>query len=105
MFLSQGLQSVVLVSWLALRDPAALQSVARAWPVSLSAGFAGAIASIAWFTAFALQTAAHVRMVGMVEVLFSYVVSRRFLQENLRTSEKLGLVVTTAGIIAACLSA
>jgi len=102
--LSQGFQSVLLLAWLLLRNRDALQSVVRSWRVSLTAGFAGAIASIAWFTAFAMQTAAHVRMVGMVEVLFSYAVSRRFLRERSRTSEKFGIAIAAAGIIAACLS-
>jgi drug/metabolite transporter (DMT)-like permease len=104
-FLAQGFQTAILVFWLSLRDKAALHSVIRAWPVSLSAGFAGATASLAWFTAYVLQTAAHVRMLGMVEVLFSYAVSRGFLQENLRTPEKVGLILVTAGVVVSCLSA
>ena len=104
-FLAQGFQTAILVSWLAMRDQPALRSVIRAWPISLSAGFAGATASLAWFTAYALQTAAHVRMVGMVEVLFSYAVSRGFLQENLRTPEKIGLILVTVGVVVSGLSA
>lgn len=103
--LSQGMQSILLISWLGTRDRAALKAVIRVWRVSLAAGFAGAIASIAWFTAFSLQTAAHVRMVGMVEVLFSYAVSSRLLRERLMTSEKLGIAVVTTGIVAACFGA
>jgi len=68
--LAQGFQTIVLVSWLSMRDRPALLAVVRAWPVSLAAGFAGATASLAWFTAYVLQSAAHVRMLGMVEVLF-----------------------------------
>lgn len=103
--LAQGFQTIVLVAWLTLRDRAALLAVIRAWPISLAAGFAGATASVAWFTAYVLQNAAHVKMLGMVEVLFSYAVSRGLLRENLRTYEKVGLILVTAGVVFSCLSA
>ena len=63
--------------------PAALRATVTAWRVSTVAGATGALASIGWFTAFALTTAANVRTLGMVEVVFSYLVSRRLLREKL----------------------
>ena len=58
----------------------------RAWRVSLFAGFMGAAASIAWFTAFAIQSVTYVRTLGLTEMLFSYVVSRRIFREQLTPS-------------------
>ena len=43
----------------------------RAWKPSLFAGFMGAFASQFWFLAFALTTAANVRTLALVEVLFA----------------------------------
>jgi hypothetical protein len=57
------------------RSPASLRATATAWHVSLVAGSAGALASVGWFTAFA--PAANVRTLGMVEVVFSYLVSHK----------------------------
>lgn len=60
------------------------------------------LASIGWFTAFALTSAANVRTLGMVEVVFSYLVSRRYMQEALSRSEQAGLLLVLAGLAALC---
>ena len=59
----------------------------------------GALASIGWFTAFALTTAANVRTLGMVEVVFSYLVSRRMLREKLAPLEQGGLALVVVGLL------
>ena len=79
---------------------AALLATAGAWRVSTTAGAAGALASIGWFTAFALTTAANVRTLGLAEVVFSYLVSRRLLREQLAPGELAGLVLVVAGLLA-----
>lgn len=98
--LAQGIQTVLLGSWLAWHAPAALRATATAWRVSTVAGAAGALASIGWFTAFALTTAANVRTLGMVEVVFSYLVSRRLLREKLVRMEQGGLALVVVGLLA-----
>ena len=98
--LAQSVQSVLLGGWLAWRSPASLGATATAWRVSTIAGAAGALASIGWFTAFALTTAANVRTLGMVEVVFSYLVSRRFLREKLAPVEQGGLALVVVGLLA-----
>lgn len=98
--LAQGLQTLLLGGWLALRARAALAATVTAWRVSTIAGATGALASIGWFTAFALTTAANVRTLGMVEVVFSYLVSRRLLREKLAPVEQGGLALVVAGLLA-----
>lgn len=98
--LAQALQSVLLGGWLAWRAPQALRATVVAWRVSTVAGGAGALASIGWFTAFALTTAANVRTLGMVEVIFSYLVSRRLLREKLAPVEQGGLALVVVGLLA-----
>ena len=53
-----------------------LRAIVRAWRPSLFAGFMGALASQFWFLAFALATAASVRTLALVEVLFAQAISR-----------------------------
>jgi uncharacterized membrane protein len=60
----------------------------------------GALASLGWFTAFALTTAANVRTLGLAEVVFSYLVSRRLMQEKLAPIETAGLVLVVVGLLA-----
>lgn len=97
--LAQSIQTVLLGGWLAWRSRAALQATVTAWRISTVAGGAGALASIGWFTAFALTTAANVRTLGMVEVVFSYLVSRRLLREKLVRMEQAGLALVLVGLV------
>lgn len=99
---AQLLQSLVLGSYLAVRDSAGLVAIARAWRLSLVAGTMGALASVGWFTAMAMRPAADVRTLGLIEVLFSYLVSRRIFREKLSTAETLGLVLVTTGLVVVC---
>ena len=97
--LAQTIQTVLLGGWLAWRAPGALGATVTAWRVSTVAGAAGALASIGWFTAFALTTAANVRTLGMVEVVFRYLVSRRLLREKLVPMEQAGLALVVVGLL------
>lgn len=99
---AQALQSLLLGGWLALRSPEALRGIRRAWRISLLAGGMGALASMAWFTGFALRPAADVRTLGLVEVLFSYLVSRRLLREKLGLAEQAGLGLVAIGLVVVC---
>jgi drug/metabolite transporter (DMT)-like permease len=100
---AQAAQTLLLGGWLALRSPASLRAIATAWRVSTIAGMAGALASIGWFTAFALTSAANVRTLGMVEVIFSYLVSHRLMSEKLTGAERGGLALVLVGLVALCL--
>lgn len=96
---AQFLQTVLLGGWLLARSPAVVMRVFKAWRISLFAGFMGAAASAGWFTAFALEPAAHVRTVGLVELIFSYVVSSRLFKERLGNRELAGMALLAAGIV------
>ncbi|MBO9677679.1 MAG: DMT family transporter [Acidovorax sp.] len=100
---AQALQSLALGLWVARRHPEGLRPVLRAWRVSLLAGSMGAAASLAWFTAYAMQGAAAVRTLGMVEVVFSYVVSRRVFSERLSRPEAIGMALVVLGLALVCL--
>ena len=100
--LAQLLQTLLLGSWIRLREPGKLGQVARAWRLSTVAGAMGAMASIGWFTAFALRPAADVKTLGLIEVIFSYAVSHRLFGEKLSGKERLGLLLVTVGLVVIC---
>jgi drug/metabolite transporter (DMT)-like permease len=100
---AQLVQSAMLGGWLAWRAPQSLRAIVRERKKALVAGLAGALASIGWFTAFALTSAANVRTLGMVEVVFSYLVSHRLMQEKLAPAEQWGLLLVAAGLVVLCL--
>lgn len=96
---AQTLQTVLLGGWLAWRQPRVVMAVLRAWRVSMLAGAMGAIGSACWFTAMALEPVANVRTLGLIELYFSYLVSRRFFRERLRPAELAGFVLLALGLL------
>jgi uncharacterized membrane protein len=92
------LQSVLLSLYLWLRNPEVLVSIVRAWRPSLFAGFMGALASQFWFLAFALATAASVRTLALVEVLFAQAISRFVFKQPTTAREAVGVVLIVIGV-------
>jgi drug/metabolite transporter (DMT)-like permease len=97
---AQTMQSVLIGSYLAWRQPQALREIVRSWRVSLLAGSFGALASFGWFTAFALRNAADVRTLALVEVLYGYIVSWRVFKESISRRETIGIGLLVAGLAA-----
>jgi len=98
LLLAQAVQTLLLCGWLLVRDARVVARVLRAWRVSLLAGFMGAAASAGWFSAFAIEPVAHVRTLGLVELVFSYAVSRRLFRERLAPVELAGIVLLALGV-------
>jgi drug/metabolite transporter (DMT)-like permease len=92
------LQSVLLTGYLWLRDRAVLIAIFHSWRPSLFAGFMGALASQFWFLAFALASAASVRTLALVEVLFAQAISRFFFGQPTTPREAAGIVLIVAGV-------
>jgi drug/metabolite transporter (DMT)-like permease len=93
------LQSVLLSLYLWLRNPDVLAAIVRAWRPSLFAGFMGALASQFWFLAFALATAASVRTLALVEVLFAQAISRFVFKQPTAPREAAGIALIVVGVV------
>jgi len=93
-----AMQAVLLSLYLWLRQPSVLAAILRAWKPSLSAGFAGAVASQFWFLAFALATAASVRTLALIEVLFAQLVARFAFGQKTTSREAAGMALVVAGV-------
>jgi len=94
-----ALTAGLLSLYLALRDRALLVAIVRAWRPSLFAGAMGALASEFWFLAFALATAASVRTLGLVEVLFAQAISHFVFRQPVSPREGVGIVVIVIGVL------
>lgn len=103
LLVAQLVQTLLLGGWLLARRREVVVRVLRAWRASLFAGFMGAAASAGWFTAMAIEPVAHVRTLGLVELLFSYVVSRRLFREHLERRELVGIALLTLGLVVVAL--
>lgn len=99
LFWSQLLQTVLLTGWLLTRNPSIVLGVLRQWRVSAFAGIAGASASLANVTALALAPASQVRTLILIEVVFSYFVSRRVFRESTNRRELAGIVLVMVGVV------
>jgi drug/metabolite transporter (DMT)-like permease len=91
-------QSALLSLYLHLRSPDVLIAILRAWRPSLFAGFMGALASQFWFLAFALASAASVRTLALVEVLFAQAISHFLFRQAVTFREVAGIVLIVAGV-------
>lgn len=96
---AQLLQSVVMALYLTLAHPGVLTRVLRAWRTSLLAGFSGATASAGWFTAMAIEPVAHVRTLALIELVFSYAISRRIFKEHFTRLQIVGMIVLVSALI------
>jgi drug/metabolite transporter (DMT)-like permease len=94
-----AMQAVTLSLYLWLHDPAVLKAIVQSWKPSLFAGFMGALASQFWFLAFALATAASVRTLALVEVLFAQLVARVAFKQKTTAREAAGMVLVVAGVV------
>jgi drug/metabolite transporter (DMT)-like permease len=92
------LQAVMLTSYLALYDPRVLAAIAKAWRPSLFAGFMGAFASEFWFLGFAITSAANVRTLALVKVLFAQGVSKFIFKQPTTKREAAGIVLVVIGV-------
>jgi drug/metabolite transporter (DMT)-like permease len=98
MVIGLALQVVLLSLYLWRRGPGVMRAIFRAWKPSMLAGFLGALASQFWFLAFALATAASVRTLALVEVLFAQAMSRFVFRQATTRREAAGIVLIVGGV-------
>ena len=88
------LQTVVMTVWL---GRGALPVLA-AWRLAAPVGLAGMLASLGWFAAFGLATAAEVKAVGQIELVFSWLTARLAFGERPSLRETAGIALVSCGI-------
>lgn len=93
------IQATVLATWMRVTDPVAWRKCLAAWRISLGGGFLGAAASQGWFIGFALTSAANVRTLGLVEVFFAQMLSRKLFDGSTTRQEKIGMALIIAGVM------
>jgi drug/metabolite transporter (DMT)-like permease len=92
------LQAAMLTAYLALTDPKVFTAIAKAWRPSVFAGFMGAFASEFWFLGFAITSAANVRTLALIEVLFAQGVSKFIFKQPPTAREGFGIALVVVGV-------
>jgi drug/metabolite transporter (DMT)-like permease len=93
------LQTLLLLAWLLVFNRGILATLMRLWRPSVAAGFSGAAASQFWFLAFALASAASVRTLALVEILFAQGVTHFLFRQKTSLREAAGIVLLLAGAV------
>ena len=92
-------QALAVLAFLQLREPGQAGRLLRSWRSAAWVGLVGMLGSLAWFTAFTLQNAAHVRALGQIEVIFMIGASILFFKERVTAREIIGVLLVSAGIL------
>ncbi len=92
-------QTVLMGVWFRFRAPGRIGAVVAAWRVAAPVGLSGMLASLCWFAAFTLATAAQVKAVGQVELLFSWLTARFAFGEQPSVRETMGIALVASGIV------
>lgn len=92
-------QTVVMIVWMAWREPDQLRASAVNWRGAVWVGLVGVAGSAGWFTAMTLEKVAYVRALGQIELIFTFIVSWRIFRETLHPSELIGTALIAGGIV------
>ncbi|NDG18277.1 MAG: EamA/RhaT family transporter [Betaproteobacteria bacterium] len=93
------IQTALLLAFMLWKDRQTLLVILRAWRPSLVAGALGAFASQAWFLAFAVESAARVRTLALVEIAFAQVLSKLLLRQRTTNHEWFGMFLLLIGVV------
>jgi drug/metabolite transporter (DMT)-like permease len=90
-------QALLLSLYLYWRRREVFAAIFRLWRPSLFAGFMGAFATEFWFLAFALTSAANVRTLALIEVLFAQGATHFLFKQKVSKREAAGIALIVAG--------
>jgi len=93
-----SIQTVVMACYLARRERGQLTEVFAEARTGALVGLASFLGSAGWFTAFTLQIAAYVRTLGLVELIFTLLISLYVFRERPGRYEVIGLGLLIASI-------
>ena len=98
-FIAIVFQTIFVGFYLFINKRNEFQAVIKYWKPSLPAGLCGTGATFGWFVAFGLTTAAEVRAVGQIELIFSILLSVLFFKEKIKKTELTGIILLGLSIL------
>ncbi|MDT3272128.1 DMT family transporter [Shewanella sp. SP2S2-4] len=94
-----SLQTLVLVSYLLLKDKSTLAALWQRPKLTLLTSTASCLGSIGWFSAMSLQAVPYVKTLGQVEAFFMILIATFWLKEKVKIKDMLGLVLIAMAAI------
>ena len=98
-FIAIVFQTILVGLYLVINKRDQFLAVIKYWKPSLPAGLSGTGATFGWFVAFGLTTAAEVRAVGQIELIFSILISVIFFKEKIKITELTGIILLGLSIL------
>ena len=98
-FIAIVFQTILVGLYLLINKRDQFLAVVKYWKPSLPAGLSGTGATFGWFVAFGLTTAAEVRAVGQIELIFSILISVIFFKEKIKITELTGIILLGLSIL------
>ncbi|PWW00056.1 putative membrane protein [Hoeflea marina] len=92
-------QTVIMLVFMAWKKPEEFARIRAAWKIAAMVGLVGATASFGWFMAMTLQTAAVVKALAQVEMIFTFASSVLIFREHINRLEIIGCILIVAGIL------
>jgi len=92
-------QTLIMGVWLRWREPGQITKTLGLWRESGLVALAGVAGSIGWFTALTLQTAALVKALAQVELIFSTLTSWLYFKEPVSAREAAGITLIGLSIV------
>ena len=93
------IQTVIMGLYLVWREPGEIGRVIANWRWAGAVSIAGILGSVCWFTAFTIENAAHVRAVGQIELVFTFIASTVFFKETVSRYEIIGIALVVGAIL------
>lgn len=97
-------QTVIMAAWMAWREKGEISRVIQSWRVAGLVGITSMIGSFCWFTAFTLQNAAYVKVLGQVELIFSFLAGVLVFKEKTSPREVWAMALIVLSIIVLALA-
>ncbi len=97
--LGLAIQTALILIYLLIFDRRLIAAIGGLWRASMTAGFMGALASQFWYLAFSIDTAARVRTLALVEMIFAQIATRRLFRQETSGREYLGMAMVIAGVV------
>jgi drug/metabolite transporter (DMT)-like permease len=99
LFCMQVLQAFAVFVIVYIKNKPQIVKIVRSGYGVYLVGLTNSVSSFCWYVAFSLTNAAHVSMVGQVEILFSVFVTHKVFKEKTCMLEILGMTVVVGSIL------
>jgi drug/metabolite transporter (DMT)-like permease len=99
-----GIQTLILIITMRVFYPALWKKCLAEWRLSIWGGLLSASSSLGLFIGLALTSAANVRTLGLIEVLFAQFVSWQIFHKKISSKQIAGIILVLAGVTLLLLS-